>query len=105
MSKVQKINPNQLAEEILKNEKIITFQDTQEMYAYNPETGLYENCEKRIEGLIQEELELECSTFTVNETLHSIQRQTYTKREIIGQDCNLIPLANGIYNFETNFLI
>jgi P4 family phage/plasmid primase-like protien len=98
------INHNEIAERILISRKIITFQDTKEIYSYNPETGLYEPADIIIEQLVQNELEEDCKTHIVNEVKESIKRQTYCPREKIGCELNKIPIHNGIYDIETETL-
>lgn len=95
------INHNQIADNILTQYKIITFEDTKEIYHYNHETGLYEKSEILIERLVQNELGDDCKTHTVTEVKESIKRKTYINREKVGQELNLVPLENCIYNIET----
>lgn len=96
----EKINHNLLAEHILKKEHIITFEDTQETYAYNETTGLYEPFETKLNQIIQYVGGIKVKTHFVNETKESIKRQTYINREEIGKNLNEIPIQNGIYNFK-----
>jgi P4 family phage/plasmid primase-like protien len=95
------INPNEIAEGIMKQYHLITFTDTKETYYWNKDTFLYEHGETIIEQLVQSELGEDCKTHTVNEVKDSIKRQTYTNRETVGANLNKIPLANCIYDFET----
>lgn len=102
---VEVINPNFLADVIMKRETIITLDDTQEILLYNKQTGLYERGEEKLSWCIQFCSCYKAKTHLVNETLASLRRQTGCPREIIGADLNLIPLNNGIFNFETNEFI
>lgn len=95
------INHNQIANNILTQYKIITFQDTKESYYWNKETGLYEPAEILIEQLVQNELGEDCKIHMVTEVKGSIQRQTYISREQIGHNLNKIPIENGVYDLET----
>jgi putative DNA primase/helicase len=94
------INHNQIANSILSQYKIVTFEDTREAFYYNKETGLYDPAEIIIDQLVQSELGDDCKTHLVNEVKESIRRQTYIKRESIETNYNLIPLENCIYDFE-----
>lgn len=98
-------NPNDIADCILVTKQIITLEDTDEILAYNKETGLYEPAEQSIEKLIQNLCGETTSTHLVKEAIHSIRRQTRKPRSIVGAEINLIPLANGIYDFEKDKLI
>lgn len=101
LSKLKNINHNIIAKEIIQKENIITLNDTNEMYAYNQTTGLYEPCDTQINTILQYCYDLKANTHTINEVKNTIQRLTYTNRNTIGQDTNLIPLNNCIYNFTT----
>jgi len=95
------INHNEIASNILSQYKIITFQDTKEIYYWNLETGLYEPAEIIIEQLVQSELKEDCKTHIVTEVKESIKRQTYCPREKIGYELNKIPIENGLFDIET----
>lgn len=97
---IQKPNPNQLAEKILKQNKILTFQDTNEIFQYNTNTGIYEPAETNLMTHIQQTTQWKTSTHFVNEVLNSIRRQTYHNREEINENTNLIPLQDVIYDFQ-----
>jgi putative DNA primase/helicase len=98
-------NHNEIATEILSQYRIITFQDTKEMFYWNSETGLYEPAEILVEQLVQGELKEDCKTHIVTEVKDSIKRQTYISRETVGAKLNYIPIENGVYDFETETLI
>lgn len=95
------INHNQIAADILKQNQIITFTDTRESYYWNKDTGLYEPAEILIDQLVQSELTDDCKTHTVNEVKEAIKRQTYKPREAIGCELNKVPIANGVFDIET----
>lgn len=101
---VEVINPNYLADAILRRETIITLNDTQEILIYNKESGLYERAEEKLSWCIQFCSCYKAKTHLVNETLASIRRQTGIDRKEIGSDLDLIPLDNGIYNFKIDEL-
>lgn len=94
-------NPNEIATGILQRGDYITFKDNKDIYSYEEETGIYKPAETNLETLVQKELGDDAKTFYINETMNSIRRQTYIGREEIGQDPDLIPLENGIFNFKT----
>ena len=93
-------NHNEIATEILSQYRIITFQDTKEMFYWNNETGLYEPAEIIVEQLVQGELKEDCKTHIVTEVKDSIKRQTYCSRERVGAELTKIPIEDGIYDFE-----
>src|SRR3972149_3694665 len=96
-----KIHHNFLAQVILNREKIITLEDTKELLLYNKATGLYEPGEGKLSWCIQFCAASDTKINLVKETIETIKRITIQPREKIGQNVNLIPLANGIYNFKT----
>jgi putative DNA primase/helicase len=95
------INPNEIADGILSQYKIITFTDTRDFYYWNKESGLYENAEILVDQLVQSELKEDCKTHTVNEVKESIKRQTYFNRENVGCELNKVPIENGLFDIET----
>lgn len=101
LEKTKTINHNKLAKQILGQENIITLNDTKEIYSYNQQTGLYEYCEPELNTIIQYCCQNKANTHLVNEVKESIKRQTYTQRNKIAENPNLIPLKNCIYNFKT----
>ena len=101
----EQLNPNDLAEWIKTKEEIITFNDTQESFYYNKNTGLYENAEMLIDQIVQFVAKWKTKTHLINEVKASIARQTYVKRELIEGNLNLIPLENMVYNIDNNELI
>jgi len=101
IKKQKQINHNTLAKEILKQENIITINDTKEIYTYNKKTHLYEPCEPELNTLIQYCTDDKAKTYLVNEVKATIQRLTYINRNQIAQNTDLIPLKNKIYNFKT----
>jgi putative DNA primase/helicase len=98
------INHNEIATGILSQYKIITFQDTKEIYYWNSETGLYEPAEIIVEQLVQSELKEDCKTHIVTEVKESIKRQTYCSRDKVGVELNKIPIENGLYDIETELV-
>jgi putative DNA primase/helicase len=98
---LEKINHNVLAQQIIQKENIITFEDTNEIYSWNPKTGLYEIAENELNSIIQYVGGIKVKTHFVNEVKESIRRQTYFDREKVAEDINEIPLENGIYNIQT----
>ena len=94
------LNPNETANNILSQYKIITFDDTKESYYWNKETGLYEPAQILIEQLVQNECQEDCKIHFVNEVKESIKRQTYCSRNKIGCELNKIPIDSGLYDLE-----
>jgi putative DNA primase/helicase len=97
---LERINHNVLAEHILEKENIITFKDTDEIYCFNKESGLYEAANTELNSIIQYVGGTKVKTHFVNEVKDSIRRQTYFEREKVAEDNNEIPLENGIYNIK-----
>lgn len=98
-------NHNEIAEAIMEQHTLITFEDTKEIFVYNEEKGIYEPGEILIDQLVQNELKEDTKTHFVNEVKESIRRQTYRPRDVVGKDLHEIPLENCIYNFETHTTI
>jgi putative DNA primase/helicase len=89
----------------LEEHAIITLTDTEEMFYYNKETGLYESFEKILATEIQKSFGVTLTVHAVNEIFGHIKRQTYKDRKIIGGNLNLIPLLNGVFDFTTETLL
>lgn len=95
----EKINHNWLADIILEREKIITLDDTMEIFVYNLDSGLYELGERYLDNIIQFCATHKAKTHLVNEVKESIRRRTFIKRTDIASNPDEIPIENGVYNF------
>ncbi len=98
-TKKDKPNPNIIADEILRQERIITFEDTDEIFVYNELSGLYEPAKNRIESQIQSTQDIQTSRYLIEGALASIRRRTRIDRNAIAANTDKIPLSNGIYDF------
>ena len=97
----RELNHNFIAEGLFSRLKIITFTDTDELYAFDVESGLYLPFEADLQRIIQYICEDRTKTHLVTEITASIKRQTRVGREIVGKEIQLIPMQNCIYNFKT----
>lgn len=89
-----------LAAYFLKEYRIITFSDTDEIFIYND--GVYiGGGDKKISSEAQKLLGDLSNTNIINELLGHIKRSTYTKRESVVEPKNRICLKNEILNHET----
>lgn len=91
-----------VADDILKSEHFLTFRDTEEIYRYNVETGLYEEGgDVFVRERTQELLKHRTTNHYINEVEGYIRRSNYVDRSIIEPDLNLIPTGSGVYDLET----
>jgi len=88
----KKFIPNKLGTFILKNNDVKTIKKV--MYRYNPETGIYEEADEYLTGLISKILQNEETKARVNEVLFNIETKTY--QELLTPPITLIPVLNGI---------
>lgn len=94
-------NHNEVAAGIISQYRIITFEDTGEIYYWKQETGLYVPAEILIEQIVQRELGEDCKSHFVLEVKNSIKRQTYMSRDRIGCELDKIPIETGLYDMNT----
>jgi putative DNA primase/helicase len=89
-----------LADDIIKNNHIITTDDnTEDIYIYKE--GIYtKQAITPIKHQMQKLMQQELTTHRITETIGHIQRQTYTPREKINEETQYIHCANGILNTE-----
>lgn len=80
-----------------------TLNDTQEIFYYNEETGLYELGENLIEKKAELLLGDQSSSYLVSEIKSKIRRLTSISRNI-SNEVDFIPLNNGIYQISTKRL-
>ncbi len=72
-----------------------TLSDTEEIWAYDLDRGVYVKAEARIKGWLQEVMGESASAHGANETLGHIQRATYIPRDAFNPD-DLLCLQNGV---------
>jgi putative DNA primase/helicase len=98
-------NHNDVANAIIHfpGRRIITFEDTDEIFQFHKDEGItvYEPAENHLEYEVQEYVGEKTTTHYVSEVLATIRRLTREPRDIINQNQNLIPLANGILDTNT----
>jgi putative DNA primase/helicase len=99
--------PKRLAEDIIKKFKIITFEDSKEMYLFDEEEGIWKpNAESKIESFICSVLGELVKEHYIEETISILKKMTYKKREDIENlPLNLVPVQNGILDLENRKLI
>ncbi len=90
----------QFSLEMAKKNNLITMEDTEEIFTFDPGKKIYVPAESLLKKNIQKQLHSEVSTHRVNEILNSIRRQTYIDREEFLVDKKYIPLSNKILDFE-----
>ena len=83
--------------------RVITFEDTDEIFQYHQDDGItiYAPAENRLEYEIQEYVGEKTTQHYVTEVLAAIRRITRESRDIVNQNTNLIPLANGVLDTKT----
>ncbi|MEA3313541.1 MAG: phage/plasmid primase, P4 family, partial [Caldisericota bacterium] len=92
--------PKKLADFIMEDYRFITFGDTDELYTY--ERGIYRSGgENLVKSLCEKYLGKENSTYRTNEVVNHIKRGTYTSRDKIADNIELLCIANGILNVKT----
>ena len=98
--KDNQLNYRMLADDILKNSKIITMKDNKEMYYYNE--GAYH---QGVDAFIEEQAkELTANKITIhqkNELMFQLRAMTYGDRETLNQNNKYIILKNVIYDLES----
>ena len=82
---------------------IITLKDTDEMFVYTTETGLYEGLgDKTLRTKIKFVLGNSYSEHNAKATINDIKATRYTKREEFTVPIHLIPVENGILDISKN---
>jgi len=94
-----------LANEIIKERTFKTMEDTDQIYVYDEEDGIYySNGETVIKKMAQEMIIEELGRNRLKETIMHVKISTYTPREEFNKHPNLIHLKNGIYDINANKL-
>jgi putative DNA primase/helicase len=97
--------PKRVADVILSRYHFFTFTDTEEVYVYNADEGIYEpGGEQIIRDETQRLLGDRTTNHYVSEVEGYIRRSRYLKRELLAQTPDLIPVQNGVLNRETRTL-
>lgn len=92
-----------LAVRLLRKEyDFVTVSDNEQMYCYNPETGVYEsNAEQVVKARLEEMLELHYSGYQAREIIGRLKAGGYIDREDFGQSGSSVCVANGVVDIET----
>jgi len=96
-----------LAQDVLQKIKIVTLRDTQDMYFYDENEGIWRpNAETKIHEIVKEFLGEYLKTHYLNETLTAVKALTYIDRKTFeSAPIHLIPVANGVLNLKTKELL
>jgi putative DNA primase/helicase len=101
--KGQNDSAGDLAVRLLRKEyDFITVRDNEQMYCYNPETGVYEsNAKQVVKARLEEMLERHYSSHEAREIIGRLKAGGYVDREDFGQSCSSVCVANGVVDIET----
>lgn len=95
------LNPEEAAEKLLELYHFVTLADTEEIYCYDEEVGLYRSGgEVKLKAWLESNAE-SCNTRLVEETINKLRRKTYRKREDFDSDSSVLNLNNGLLNVDT----
>jgi len=85
--------------------KFITAEDTDEIYFYSQNEGIYKSGEVLIKKEVEDTLNNKATTKIVNEVLNHIRRRSYIPRERINEEgTKYLPVQNGLFNLDTYLL-
>jgi putative DNA primase/helicase len=97
--------PKRVADVILTHHHFFTFTDTEEVYVYDSNEGIYrQGGEQIIRDETQRLLGDRTTNYNVREVEGFIRRSRYLKRDQLAQSPDLIPVKNGVLNRETRTL-
>jgi len=101
----QRLNCFNIARNLNRMYKFITFSDTNRIYMYKD--GVYrENGESFIMRILEEELGNKINTYYSNEIINHIKRMSLKDRdEIIEAPINLLCVENGVLDMNTNIML
>jgi putative DNA primase/helicase len=102
--KGQKDFARDLAVRLLRTEyDFVTVSDNEQMYCYNPETGIYEsNAEQVVKARLEEMLERHYSSHEAREIVGRLKAGGYIERDEFGQSGSSVCVANGVVDIETD---
>ncbi|UCE74838.1 MAG: bifunctional DNA primase/polymerase [Methanomassiliicoccales archaeon] len=92
----------EISEDIKSRHAFVCIKDTEELYRYNPQRGIYETggemvikseCKSNFGNIINQ--------YWVREILAYIQATTYIRREELNSQSKLLHLQNGIFDMDT----
>jgi P4 family phage/plasmid primase-like protien len=93
----------ELAEKLEKRYHFAAMEDTQELYYYNKNKGIYELAEPLVKAQL-EKLQPGVITDTVNNVIHKLARRHLHKRKEFDADKNIWNMVNGLYDIAANKL-
>jgi putative DNA primase/helicase len=84
----------------------ITVKDSEQMYCYDDETGVYESDAKKVvKQRLEEMLQSHYSRREKNEILARLEAGSYIDREEFGQSGSQVCVGNGVLDIETGELL
>ena len=102
----RKFIAKRLADEIMSEVRFATLTDTEEVWYYDAQQGIWRpNGEVIIKSFCQQYLGEEANRNRVAEVIAHIQRSTYVDRSIFDRNINLIAVENGVLNLESGELL
>lgn len=85
--------------------EFITISDNEQMYCYNPETGIYEDAaEQTVKSRLEAMLKLHYSGHESREIIGRLKAGDYIEREDFGQSSSAVCVKNGVVDIETGEL-
>ena len=94
-----------ITEEVMQKYTFATMNDTDEIYYYDVQEGMYLAGGEVLIRTKAEESEKSISTFKVNEIANKIRRRTYVTRTEFDKDSNVLNVKNGLLNIITGQFI
>ena len=106
-TKGMKLDARNRAVKLLREEyDFVTLSDNDQMYCYNPETGIYEDSAERvIKERLEEMLRKHYSRREANEILARLRSGSYIDREDFGQDGARVCVENGVVDLTSGELL
>jgi putative DNA primase/helicase len=106
-----KVYHSDMAEAILRVREFLTLSDTQQLLMYDSGSGIYRfNGEAMIEAFAQSwlaklGLESQATTHFMSEVIGYIQRETFTERDKLNANHNIVVAKNGVIDLNTRKLM
>ena len=94
-----------VAENLLQNHTLLTMSDTNEIYRYDKQVGMYVSGGEVLIKTEAEKARKNISTYKVNEIINKIRRRTYVNRIAFDSEKNILNLKNGLLNIKTREFI
>lgn len=85
------------AQQLLEEFDLITVEETDEIWRYNPDTGIFtQDGVARLRKRLADGLNFTYSRSRVTDILHRVRSETYVKRESLGAPEDMVCVANGV---------